>query len=63
MFLGAGLAVPTIRWMGENLNRSLPNAFMIRVNPRDPFVHSQLENKSIGLDINALAACKIFKRE
>ncbi|MFX7140805.1 hypothetical protein ABTH88_22995, partial [Acinetobacter baumannii] len=32
---GAGRAIPTIRWMGENLAQGKA-ATMIRINPREP---------------------------
>ncbi len=35
--LGAGRAVPTIRWHSERLG-ALPGATLIRVNPREPEV-------------------------
>ncbi len=53
---GAGTAVPTIRHLSEQLSR-LPEATLIRVNPREPDVPSG----SIGLSMGALEAVRALE--
>jgi hypothetical protein len=49
--MGAGLAVPTVRYEGEQLTRE-KNARLIRINPRDP----ELPGDGISLSMGALEA-------
>ena len=52
---GAGLAVPTIRFFGENIS-SRYNATLIRVNPRD----SEVPSGNISLDLGAKEAINLL---
>ena len=51
--IGAGLAVPTIRKHGEALVKRFKNATIIRINPKDSSLNSQL---GISLKLGGLEA-------
>ena len=47
--LGAGLAVPTVRWRGEGLVERGKNGFMVRINPRDTDIPNKRQFVSLPL--------------
>lgn len=51
---GAGRAVPTVRIHSERIAASLPNATLIRVNPRE----LEIDGDGLSLEMGALAAIK-----
>jgi len=53
--MGAGTAIPTVRMVGDNLSKHLPNASLIRINPRESEVALA---KNISLDCGALDGLK-----
>ena len=53
--MGAGTAIPTVRMVGDNLSKRLPNASLIRINPRESEVALV---KNILLDCGALDGLK-----
>ncbi|MBJ6727827.1 SIR2 family NAD-dependent protein deacylase [Geomesophilobacter sediminis] len=55
--LGAGLAVPTIRAMSERLG-ALPQARVVRINPREPQIHAP----HLGLSCGALEGLEGIER-
>eukprot|EP00794_Sanderia_malayensis_P003186 gene3186-3657_t len=53
--IGAGLAVPTIRWLGESIVRESAHGMMIRINPVDTDIPSK---HHVSLPIGGLEALK-----
>ena len=51
--IGAGTAVPTVRWQGERLVRERDNGLLVRINPTDTDIPSK---RHISLPIGGLEA-------
>ena len=58
--IGAGTAVPTVRWHGERLVRERKNGLMLRINPRDTDIPSK---KHISLPMGGLEALEKLDME
>jgi hypothetical protein len=54
--MGAGIAVPTVRYQGEQLVRER-NARLVRINPRDP----EVPEGEISLSMGALEALRAIE--
>ena len=59
--LGAGLAVPTVRWRGEELVEGGKNGFMVRINPRDTDIPNK--RQFVSLPLGGLDALEKIERE
>ena len=58
--IGAGTAVPTVRWRGEKLVRERSNGTLLRINPTDTDIPSQ---KHISLPLCGLEALEKLDME
>ena len=59
---GAGLAVPTIRQMSEHLLYLCPEAFLIRINPRDVDLPEYFADRSHGIEATAIQAISSLRQ-
>ena len=58
--IGAGTAVPTVRWRGEFLVRERKHGLLLRINPRDTDIPSE---KHISLPMGGLKALERLDME
>ena len=54
MEIGAGTAVPTIRWTSEMLIQEFPQGKLIRINPNEPAVPDSIMHACISLPLKGL---------
>ena len=58
--VGAGLAVPTIRWFSERHLDKLPNATLIRINLDDPEVTDE-EGRRRAIPLGGMGALEALR--
>lgn len=57
--IGAGLAVPTVRYLSEDTSRIHKNCSLIRINPRDGDVP---RSKDVSIGLGALEALELIDK-